>query len=320
MTAEDFFNGGVLPYETFTSSQWAKFSEPSASALSAEEIEAVRSIGDPINIEEVERIYLSLIGLLAINIENATQLANKQKAFFKGGVKNKQPFIIGIAGSVAVGKSTMARILQILLHQLKHKPKVDLITTDGFLYPNASLLQRDKMQRKGFPDSYDIGALLNFLAKVKARHRNVTAPLYSHVSYDILANETTLVDQPDILIVEGINVLQTYNLVSCKPATPFVSDFFNFSIYIDAKISNIEQWYLKRFMQLRATSFNKNGAYFQKYAKVSEKEAYTKALDVWKNINLKNLRENIAPTKHRADLILYKGDNHLVEKIKLRRI
>ncbi|WJW80409.1 type I pantothenate kinase [Bartonella sp. TP] len=312
--------GGYLPYQTFSAELWAGFRGAAFVPLTSDEIEAVRSIGDPIDLKEVERIYLSLVKLLAINIENFEALGKKQCEFFHGSLPAKQPFIIGIAGSVAVGKSTMARMLKILLQRLQPRFTVSLVTTDGFLYPNAVLAARNKMQRKGFPDSYDTAALLKFLAKIKAGERNVAAPLYSHFTYDVLPDQKAIIDRPDILIVEGINVLQVYDLAENKPIKPFVSDFFDFSIYIDAKIANIEQWYIKRFMQLRATSFNKEGAYFQKYVNISEEEARAKAKAIWKEINLKNLRENIAPTKTRAKLILCKGDNHLVEEVKLRKI
>ncbi len=232
----------------------------------------------------------------------------------------KTPFIIGIAGSVAVGKSTTARVLKELLQRWPSSPKVDLVTTDGFLYPNEVLRKNGIMDRKGFPESYDIGAILRFLSAIKAGMPNVKAPLYSHLTYDVLPGQYVTIDRPDILIFEGINVLQTGNLPADGIAVPFVSDFFDFAIYIDAPVELIHDWYVERFMRLRETAFRDPQSFFHRYSKLSEHAARAIAEQLWENINLKNLKENILPTRPRADLILRKGANHLVERVALRKL
>lgn len=232
----------------------------------------------------------------------------------------KTPFIIGLAGSVAVGKSTSARVLQALLSRWPNHPRVDLVTTDGFLLPNRELEARNLMHRKGFPESYDTARLLNFLADVKAGRRNVSAPIYSHFHYDVMEGEKIVVDRPDILILEGLNVLQPAKLPRHGEAIPFVSDFFDFSIYLDADARTIGAWYVERFMQFRATAFRDPAAYFHQYSKLREAEARATAWEIWRSINLKNLEENILPTRQRADLILRKGADHRVESVKLRKL
>jgi len=288
--------------------------------LSADEVTRLRSLGDPVDLAEVERIYLSLSRLLSAHVE-ANQLLFRQRQQFLN-LKNtiKAPFIIGIAGSVAVGKSTTARILQELLQRWPSHPKVDLVTTDGFLYPNKVLAEQGKMERKGFPDSYDIGLLLRFLSNIKSGQGRVEAPLYSHLSYDILEGETMVIDQPDILIIEGINVLQVRPLPKDGKIVPFVSDFFDFSIYIDADTGQIANWYENRFMRLRETAFQNPQSFFHRYAALSEHQARTEAQKLWSTINLKNLEENILPTRPRASLILRKGADHLVERVALRKL
>jgi type I pantothenate kinase len=228
--------------------------------------------------------------------------------------------VIGIAGSVAVGKSTTARILKELLGRWPSSPKVDLVTTDGFLYPNAVLKRENLMQRKGFPESYDTGAILRFLSAIKAGLPDVKAPSYSHLVYDVLPDEYKIVDRPDILIFEGINVLQSRDLPADGKIVPMVSDFFDFSIYIDAEETQIHNWYVTRFMRLRETAFRDPNSYFHRYASISEEEAVAIAEDLWANINLKNLRQNILPTRPRADLILRKGKDHLIEQVALRKL
>jgi type I pantothenate kinase len=230
------------------------------------------------------------------------------------------PFIVGIAGSVAVGKSTTARILRALLQRWTNTPKVELLTTDGFLLPNAVLRQEGLMERKGFPESYDLPALLAFLSAIKAGERRVKAPVYSHLVYDIVPGETVTVDRPDILIVEGLNVLQTSRLPRDGRGAPFVSDFFDFSIYLDAGEEDIHRWYIERFLRLRETAFRDPASYFHRYAALSEAEARTIGEGLWSRINLVNLRENILPTRPRADLILRKGADHHVEEVALRRV
>ena len=225
-----------------------------------------------------------------------------------------------MAGSVAVGKSTTARMLKELLARWPSSPKVDLVTTDGFLYPNEVLRRENLMERKGFPDSYDVGALLRFLSAIKSGQPNVRAPVYSHLTYDVMPGEFVTIDRPDILIFEGLNVLQTRELPQDGKIVPFVSDFFDFSIYIDADEELIHDWYIARFMRLRETAFRDPQSFFHRYSQLSEDAARAIAEGLWANINLKNLRENILPTRPRADLILRKGAGHLVEEVALRKL
>jgi type I pantothenate kinase len=239
---------------------------------------------------------------------------------FLGRKDGRVPYILGIGGSPAVGKSTTARVLRALLARWSDHPRVDLITTDGFLYPNVELERRGLMNRKGFPESFDTARLLNFLHDVKSGKERVEAPVYSHFHYDIMPGQTNIVDRPDILIVEGLNVLQPARMPKDGMAIPFVSDFFNFSIYLDADAKVIEEWYVTRFMRLRQIAFRDPAAYFHRYALLSPDEARTKALEIWRTINEKNLFENILPTRQRARLILRKGPDHRIENVALRRI
>jgi len=308
------------PYRVFSSEEWATFRDDTPLTLAEDEIRRLRSLNDPIDLEEVKRIYLSMSRLLSAHVETSQRLFAQRKIFFGADNAVKTPFIIGIAGSVAVGKSTTARVLKELLARWPSSPKVDLVTTDGFLLPNEILRRQNLMERKGFPDSYDIGALLRFLSAIKAGMRDVRAPLYSHLTYDVLPGEFVTVDRPDILIFEGINVLQTRDLPSDGKAVPFVSDFFDFSIYIDAEEALIRRWYIDRFMRLRETAFRKPENFFHRYSQLSEDAARAIAEGLWTNINLKNLRDNILPTRPRADLILRKGADHLIEKVALRKL
>ena len=232
----------------------------------------------------------------------------------------KTPFIIGIAGSVAVGKSTTARVLRELLSRWPSSPKVELITTDGFLYPNAELEKRGLMEKKGFPQSFDRRKILRFLGRVKAGRKNVKAPVYSHLEYDVTPNQSVTINQPDILIVEGSNVFQASDLPKDGKSIPFVSDYFDFSVYIDAEPNLIQQWYVERFMSLRKTAFQDERSFFYDYSKVSDEEAEKIATGLWKDINLKNLKQNILPTRLRADIVLHKGENHNVDFVALRKI
>jgi len=308
------------PYRFFSAEEWAKFRAHTPLTLSEDEVRRLRSLNDPIDLEEVRRIYLSMSRLLSAHVEASQLLFRQRQIFFDSNHAVKTPFIIGIAGSVAVGKSTTARVLKELLARWPSSPKVDLVTTDGFLYPNAVLLQEGLMERKGFPESYDVGAILRFLSGIKAGLPDVRAPLYSHLTYDVLPDEFVTIDRPDILIFEGINVLQTRDLPKDGKAVPFVSDFFDFSIYIDAPEELIHQWYVERFMRLRETAFRDPHSFFHRYSKLSEDDAKGIAEQLWSNINLRNLRENILPTRPRADLILRKGTNHLVEEVALRKL
>ncbi|MDZ7823501.1 MAG: type I pantothenate kinase [Ahrensia sp.] len=317
----DQLSGGSLsPYRLFSADNWAEFRADTPLTLTAEEVARLRSLNDPIDLEEVTRIYLSLSRLLYAHVEASQSLFAQRRRFLNVREINKTPFIIGIAGSVAVGKSTTARVLKELLQRWPSSPKVDLVTTDGFLWPNEVLRKRGLMERKGFPESYDVGAILRFLSAIKAGEPDVDAPLYSHMIYDVIENECQTVHQPDILIFEGINVLQVSQLPEGGRTVPFVSDFFDFSIYIDADDWLIHNWYIERFMKLRATAFKDPTSFFHRYSQMSEDAVRVLAEGLWQNINMKNLIQNILPTRPRADLILRKGSNHLVETVLLRKL
>jgi type I pantothenate kinase len=308
------------PYRFFSAERWAGFRADEPLTLSESEVGRLRSLNDPVDLDEVRRIYLSISRLLYAHVEASKLLFDQRKKFLSVPDATKTPFIIGIAGSVAVGKSTTARILKELLARWSASPKVDLITTDGFLYPNEVLRSNDLMDKKGFPESYDVGRILKFLADIKAGLPRVEAPVYSHLVYDVIPDECVIVDRPDILIFEGINVLQVRDLPEDGKIVPFVSDFFDYSIYIDAREDLIHKWYVDRFMSLRKTAFTNPESFFHRYSQVSEEAALAIANGLWANINLKNLHKNILPTRPRADLILEKGDNHLIQRVALRRL
>lgn len=313
-------NGKLIsPYRMFSARDWEAFRADTPLNLSEQEVLRLRSMNDPISLEEVERIYLSMSRLLSSHVEAAQQLF-AQRSQFLNFTGNKTPFIIGIAGSVAVGKSTTARILKEVLARWPSSPKVDLVTTDGFLKPNAVLQSEGLMERKGFPESYDVSALLRFLSSIKAGEEYVEAPVYSHFNYDVMPDQHVTIDRPDILIFEGINVLQSREMPIEGTSIPLVSDFFDFSIYVDAAEDDIESWYTSRFMELRETAFRDPGSFFHRFFLASNEEARSAAKALWENINLVNLRENIRPTRPRADLILKKGPDHLVEKVALRKL
>ncbi|MBV9347876.1 MAG: type I pantothenate kinase [Pseudolabrys sp.] len=309
----------LSPYRTFSRAEWAALRSDTPMTLSPEEVTRLRSLHDRLDIREVEEIYLPLSRLLSMYVEATQGLFNAQQDFLATR-DTKMPFIIGVAGSVAVGKSTTARVLQALLMRWPNVPKVDLITTDGFLYPNAILEREGLMEKKGFPESYDRTALLRFLSDVKAGRRPTRAPVYSHLTYDVTPNQWVEVDRPDILIVEGLNVLQTGQLPKDGKAIPFVSDFFDFSIYLDASEAVLLSWYIDRFLTLRGTAFRDPKSYFHRYSNLSDEEATKTASTIWNRINLVNLNENILPTRQRADLILKKGESHQVEEVALRRL
>ncbi|MCU0831380.1 MAG: type I pantothenate kinase [Rhizobiaceae bacterium] len=310
----------VSPYRHYSAAQWAEFRADTPLTLTADEVRRLRSMNDPIDIDEVERIYLAVSRLLSAHVEASKWLFWQRRTFLNVPDKRKTPFIIGVAGSVAVGKSTTARVLKELLARWPNSPKVALVTTDGFLHPNAVLRAEGLMERKGFPESYDGGKILRFLSSVKAGEPHVKAPVYSHLSYDVLPDAFVEVTQPDILIFEGINVLQVRDLPPDGREVPMVSDFFDFSIYIDADEHDIHNWYVTRFMRLRETAFRDPASFFHRYAQLNEEEALAIAERLWRDINLKNLRENIMPTRPRADLILRKGSDHLISQVSLRKL
>ena len=310
----------LSPYRSFSREEWARLRADTPLTLTAEEVDQLQSLNDPISLDEVIAIYLPLSRLLALYVAAAQGLFKATQRFLQAETTGKVPYIIGVAGSVAVGKSTTARILKALLARWPNTPKVDLVTTDGFLRSNAELARLGLMDRKGFPESYDTAKLLRFLHEIKSGKRGVEAPLYSHLVYDVVQGEHVRVERPDILIVEGLNVLQPARLPRDGAAIPFVSDFFDFSIYLDAHEEDLHRWYLHRFLRLRHTSFRDPLSYFRKYATLSEEEAIAFAEGLWERINLLNLRDNIVPTRQRASLILRKGPSHRIEQVALRRL
>jgi type I pantothenate kinase len=309
----------LSPYRVFSTEDWAKLRADTPMTLTADEVATLRSLGDPVSLAEVERVYLPISRLLSFYV-SAVQGLFRSTQHFLGTNDSKVPFIIGIGGSVAVGKSTTARVLRELLQRWPAAPNVQLITTDGFLFPNAVLQAEGLMEKKGFPQSYDVAALLAFLTDIKAGKTKVSGPVYSHLTYDIVPAETITIDRPDILIIEGLNVLQPRDLPKDGKAVPFVSDFFDFSIFLDADEESLRGWYVERFMHLKETRFRDPQSYFHAYAKISDAEAEKIAIGLWERINLVNLRENILPTRPRADLILSKGADHAIKTVALRKL
>jgi type I pantothenate kinase len=307
---------GLSPYLAIEREDWAELARNSSLPLTEAELDSFRSLGDFLDLKEVSEVYLPLSQLLAIYAVQAQKLHSVSSEFL-GERAARTPFIIGIAGSVAVGKSTVARLLRELMKRWDQTPNVELVTTDGFLYPNKELERRGLMQRKGFPESYDRKRLLQFVSDIKSGKADVEAPVYSHLSYDIVPGEFARVSAPDVLILEGLNVLQ-------PPAIGqelALSDFFDFTIYIDADTKNIENWYLSRFEQLWESAFTNPRSYFhQLTTELNRAEAMERAQGFWRDINLPNLRQNIEPTRSRATLVMQKGDQHRVDKVLLRKI
>jgi type I pantothenate kinase len=302
------------PFLTFSRNEWAHLRGATPMTLSQSDIDEIKGINEALSLGEVEEVYLPLSRLLNLHIA-AVQELHRVTSRFVGSVTPKVPYVIAIAGSVSAGKSTTARLLRTLLSRWENHPRVDLVTTDGFLFPIATLEERGLMDRKGFPESYDRPRLVRFVADVKSGKSPLRIPVYSHLHYDIVPDEFQSVESPDIVILEGLNVLQS------GTATPlFVSDFLDFSLYVDAAPEHLESWFMTRFRRLRETAFRDPESFFHRFADVPEEEAMAMARDVWVRINLANLHENILPTRDRARLILVKGEDHVVERILMRRV
>src|SRR6201988_3484363 len=310
---------GFSPYLTLSRGEGAPRRKDTPMTLTADEVTRVRSLHDRLDMKEIEEIFLRISRLLSLYVA-ATQRLFIVQQHFLGTAEAKVPYIVGVAGAVSIGTSTTARVLQALLARWPNTPKVALVTTDGFLLPNAVLAREGLMEKKGFPQSYDLPTLLRFLADVKAGRRPVRAPIYSHLVYDVVPNQWVEVDRPDILIVEGLNVLQAGTLPKDGKAIPYVSDFFDFSVYIEAEEDTLHKWYVDRFLTLRQTAFRDPKSYFHRYSSLNDKEAKETATSIWERINLINLRENIVPTRQRAHLILKKEASHLVQEVALRKL
>lgn len=307
------------PYVELDRDAWARLRDHYPMNLTAAEVDRLQGLEDRLDIGEVEEVYLPLSRLLAF-YEEATKDLHQVTTTFLSEQRERTPFVIGVAGSVAVGKSTTARILKELISRWDSSPSVELVTTDGFLYPNSVLTQRDLMTRKGFPESYDRRALLRFVAEVKAGKAEVSAPVYSHLTYDIVPDEQIVVRRPDVLIVEGLNVLQRPQPKSDGRAGMAVSDFFDFSVYVDAHVDDIKAWFTNRFLALRQTAFAQPESHFHRYASLSDDAARDLADNIWEAINAPNLRQNIVPTRSLATLVLSKGEDHSVRRVRLRRL
>lgn len=314
MSTDVISPSSVSPYASFSRREWAGLGDDLPVPLSEADLIELRGVNEEVSLQEVADIYVPLARLLSIHVEAAQGLHRVTETFL-GGLPAKTPYVIGVGGSVAVGKSTTSRILQAVLARWEHHPRVDLITTDGFLYPNSVLESRGLMRRKGFPESYDVRHLVNFVAELKSGASPLRVPVYSHLAYDIVPDSWQTVVSPDIVIIEGLNVLQTG-----ADSAVFLSDFFDFSVYVDAPLPDLRGWYVERFMKLRETVFRDPESYFNRYATMSEAQARQEALRIWTEINERNLQENILPTRERASLVLEKGSGHSVQRVRLRRL
>ena len=307
------------PYVTLQRQAWADLADATEIDLDEETLTRLRGIGDPTSTRDIVEVYRPLCQLLHLYMINTGAL-HAQNSDFLGLDVRRTPFVIGVAGSVAVGKSTVSRVLQELLRRAPGQPTVDLVTTDGFLYPNAELERRGLLGRKGFPESYNRRALLSFVMAVKSGEPRVTAPVYSHLIYDIVHGRQIVVERPDILIVEGLNVLQPAKVEADGCPSLAVSDFFDFSVFVDADEHHIKNWFMHRFMELRRTAFTDERSYFKPYTELTHEEALAMGSHVWDTINGPNLRENVAPTRERATAILAKGPDHIVDSIRIRKL
>ena len=314
-------NGASIPspYVELDRGDWARLREEHPMHLDADDVERLRGLGERLDLAEVEQVYLPISRLLSFYEQEVGRL-HRITSEFLGERNQRTPFIVGVAGSVAVGKSTTARILAELIRRWDSRPQVELVTTDGFLYPNAVLERRSLMARKGFPESYDRRALLRFVAEVKSGKAEVSAPVYSHLLYDILPGERIVVRRPDVLVVEGLTVLQPPRPQENGAAGLAVSDFFDFSVYVDAHVADIKRWYVDRFLELRSTAFADPESHFHRYASLEDEAATDIAENIWDSINAPNLVENILPTRSRATLVLLKGSDHTVDRVRLRRL
>ena len=310
---------GIAPYQTFSMSEWAELRNGEPMTLDAADVERLHALNDPISLAEAENVYLPLARLLSLYVEAVQELHHASNHFL--GTKGaKVPFIIGVSGSVAVGKSTTSRILHALLQRWPSSPRVSLVTTDGFLFSNKELERRGLMERKGFPESYDRSRFISFLSGVKSGKPRVKAPIYSHLVYDIIPDKYVVVDHPDILIVEGLNILQPGELPKTGKPILFASDFLDFSVYIHAEEAHLRKWFIERILRLRETAFRDPDSFFHQFSRMSEQETIDMAIDVWDNINLPNLVDNVLPTRGRADLILTKAEDHTIETVQLKKL